>query len=88
MLHGSRSDPAAPCPYVGNIVANTRLGIPQIRMNDGPQGFRVATHKVRAMLVLPLVLLLLLLLPTWTLPVARAATSRRRRARRRSGRAA
>jgi beta-glucosidase len=27
--------------YVGNIVGNRKLGIPEIRMQDGPQGFRV-----------------------------------------------
>ena len=26
--------------YTGNVCANARLGIPQIKMNDGPQGFR------------------------------------------------
>ena len=26
--------------YVGNVAANTRLNIPAIKMNDGPQGFR------------------------------------------------
>jgi len=34
LFHGSCSG------YVGNVCANTRLGIPAIRMNDGPQGFR------------------------------------------------
>ena len=28
--------------YTGNICANTRLGIPALKMNDGPQGFRGA----------------------------------------------
>jgi len=27
-------------PYIGNIAANERLGIPSLTMNDGPQGFR------------------------------------------------
>ena len=27
--------------YVGNIVGNRKLGVPEIRMQDGPQGFRV-----------------------------------------------
>jgi beta-glucosidase len=26
--------------YVGNVCANPRLGIPALKMNDGPQGFR------------------------------------------------
>ena len=30
--------------YVGNVCANTRLGIPAIKMNDGPQGFRDNKH--------------------------------------------
>ena len=30
--------------YVGNVCANTRLGIPAIKMNDGPQGFRDNAH--------------------------------------------
>jgi len=34
MLHGSGEG------YVGNVEANTRLNIPAIKMNDGPQGFR------------------------------------------------
>lgn len=28
--------------YTGNVCANTRLGIPALKMNDGPQGFRGA----------------------------------------------
>ena len=24
-------------PYVGNVIANTRLGIPALNLNDGPQ---------------------------------------------------
>ena len=30
--------------YVGNVCGNTRLGIPAITMNDGPQGFRDNAH--------------------------------------------
>lgn len=30
--------------YVGNVCANERLGIPAIKMNDGPQGFRDDRH--------------------------------------------
>eukprot|EP00730_Choanoeca_flexa_P009428 TRINITY_DN12646_c4_g1_i1.p1 TRINITY_DN12646_c4_g1~~TRINITY_DN12646_c4_g1_i1.p1 ORF type:complete len:687 (+),score=167.95 TRINITY_DN12646_c4_g1_i1:2334-4394(+) len=37
MLHGS------PGPYTGHVPANTRLGIPALNMNDGPQGFRGAS---------------------------------------------
>lgn len=35
MMRGSRGD------YVGNIEGNTRLGIPSLNMQDGPQGFRI-----------------------------------------------
>ena len=38
LLHGSCGG------YVGNVCANARLGIPAIRMNDGPQGFRDNAH--------------------------------------------
>eukprot|EP00043_Microstomoeca_roanoka_P013291 m.130236 g.130236 ORF g.130236 m.130236 type:complete len:782 (+) comp15716_c2_seq1:3-2348(+) len=38
MLHGSAG------PYVGNVPANTRLGIPALNLNDGPQGFRDDAH--------------------------------------------
>ena len=38
MLHGTSGD------YVGNIAGNTRLGIPPLLMNDGPQGFRDNAH--------------------------------------------
>jgi beta-glucosidase len=30
--------------YTGNVCANERLGVPPIRMNDGPQGFRDNAH--------------------------------------------
>ena len=48
MLHGPPSgNPAqcahptrAECAYVGNVASNSRLGIPPLNMNDGPQGFR------------------------------------------------
>lgn len=30
------------CAYTGNVVGNSRLNIPPINMNDGPQGFREA----------------------------------------------
>lgn len=38
MLHGVAG------PYVGNVPANTRLGIPALNLNDGPQGFRDNAH--------------------------------------------
>eukprot|EP00759_Apiculatamorpha_spiralis_P017422 PhF_6_TR2342/c0_g1_i1/m.4190/K05349/bglX; beta-glucosidase len=31
------------CNYTGNVAPNARLGIPAIKMNDGPQGFRDST---------------------------------------------
>jgi hypothetical protein len=34
LLHGSCGG------YTGNVCGNDRLGIPPLRMNDGPQGFR------------------------------------------------
>lgn len=34
MLHGIRNG------YVGNVAGNSRLGIPPLNLNDGPQGFR------------------------------------------------
>ena len=38
MLHGWAT------PYVGHVPANTRLGIPPLILNDGPQGFRVGSR--------------------------------------------
>jgi beta-glucosidase len=38
LFHGSCTG------YVGNVCENTRLGIPAIKMNDGPQGFRDNAH--------------------------------------------
>jgi beta-glucosidase len=35
MLHGSYGS-----KYVGYVVGNERLGIPALKLNDGPQGFR------------------------------------------------
>ncbi len=35
MLHGAYNS-----PYIGFVPGNERLSIPEIRMNDGPQGFR------------------------------------------------
>lgn len=47
MLHGPSGEccqctTSAACAYVGNVAPITRLGIPPITMNDGPQGFRTA----------------------------------------------
>lgn len=36
MLHGDSSNPN----YVGFVKGNDRLGIPELRLNDGPQGYR------------------------------------------------
>jgi len=49
MLHGPPTGPCcqcktAECAYVGNVAPNSRLGIPPITMNDGPQGFRDNNH--------------------------------------------
>jgi beta-glucosidase len=38
MIHGAGGS------YVGNVPANTRLGIPPLNLNDGPQGFRDNAH--------------------------------------------
>ena len=46
MLHGPSGNEShtckssARCAYVGNVAPNSRLGIPPLNMNDGPQGFR------------------------------------------------
>jgi len=39
MLHG-----ASGSGYVGYVAANARLGIPALKINDGPQGFRDDSH--------------------------------------------
>ena len=36
--------PSGVSGYVGNVCENTRLGIPALKMNDGPQGFRDNEH--------------------------------------------
>ena len=42
MLHGVSDEPdVAHEGYVGYVVGNDRLGIPPLKLNDGPQGFRV-----------------------------------------------
>jgi beta-glucosidase len=33
-------DPEVPRPYVGRVAGIERLGIPDLNMNDGPEGFR------------------------------------------------
>eukprot|EP00055_Hartaetosiga_balthica_P011579 m.53075 g.53075 ORF g.53075 m.53075 type:complete len:739 (-) comp7652_c0_seq1:124-2340(-) len=38
MVHGWQGG------YVGNVPENTRLGIPALKLNDGPQGFRDNAH--------------------------------------------
>eukprot|EP00698_Gefionella_okellyi_P025269 TRINITY_DN91_c0_g1_i1.p1 TRINITY_DN91_c0_g1~~TRINITY_DN91_c0_g1_i1.p1 ORF type:complete len:750 (+),score=208.76 TRINITY_DN91_c0_g1_i1:38-2287(+) len=42
MVHGS------PGPYVGNVPANTRLGIPALTLEDGPQGVADGITEVTA----------------------------------------
>lgn len=39
MLHGTRKNKKKLTPYTGNTPAITRLGIPPLNLNDGPQGF-------------------------------------------------
>ena len=39
MLHGDTNKTGG-LPYVGNVPGNTRLNIPPLTLNDGPQGFR------------------------------------------------
>ena len=36
--------PSGVSGYVGNVCENARLGIPALKMNDGPQGFRDNEH--------------------------------------------
>eukprot|EP01060_Flectonema_neradi_P024712 TRINITY_DN335_c16_g1_i1.p1 TRINITY_DN335_c16_g1~~TRINITY_DN335_c16_g1_i1.p1 ORF type:complete len:672 (+),score=131.14 TRINITY_DN335_c16_g1_i1:45-2060(+) len=43
MLHGTELDDVED-HYVGEIKGNEKLKIPDIRMNDGPQGFRTTYH--------------------------------------------
>lgn len=41
MLHGDYNDsPIGDVYYVGWVPGNKRLGIPELRLNDGPQGYR------------------------------------------------
>eukprot|EP00697_Spironema_sp_BW2_P005895 gnl/Spiro4/18218_TR9731_c0_g1_i1.p1 gnl/Spiro4/18218_TR9731_c0_g1~~gnl/Spiro4/18218_TR9731_c0_g1_i1.p1 ORF type:complete len:317 (+),score=91.87 gnl/Spiro4/18218_TR9731_c0_g1_i1:43-951(+) len=50
LLHGPPTGPCCECDadplcnYTGNVAPNARLGIPMIKMNDGPQGFRDNQH--------------------------------------------
>ena len=44
LFHGSCGGPSGVSGYVGNVCENTRLGIPALKMNDGPQGFRDNEH--------------------------------------------
>ena len=41
MIHGIADEPDVDEGYVGYVVGNDRLGIPALKLNDGPQGFRV-----------------------------------------------
>ena len=40
MMHGSHSEDKDYGWYVGRAEGNPRLGIPNLQLNDGPQGFR------------------------------------------------
>ena len=48
MMHGPLSGPTVECPekygplcnYTGNVYPQPQLSIPQLKLNDGPQGFR------------------------------------------------
>jgi beta-glucosidase len=40
MLHGVPNEQDGDVVYVGLVKGNERLGIPQLRLNDGPQGYR------------------------------------------------
>lgn len=46
MLHGSATSPEAG-RYVGGVGYQARLNIPNINLNDGPQGFRNADSSLR-----------------------------------------
>ena len=42
MMHGAPWTDA--CHWTGYVAPNERLGIPALKMNDGPQGFRDNDH--------------------------------------------